>query len=193
MNRFKAIKNNNQITYVEKSSKFTTYGFYVESNNEIKKIINELNKNNPKAKHICYAYRLTNNEIKIEESTEPSGSSGKKIFEVIQNNNLYNCLIVIIRFMGKSKLGLGLLTRSYFNAANTLITRTQLCNLLETNIYQIETSFNEFNNLINKLIKNNETIFEKNILEGNCKIITTLGNLEIRNDLQPIYKKYIRK
>lgn len=161
MNRFKAIKNNNQITYVVKSSKFTTYGFYVESNNEIKKIINELNKNNPKAKHICYAYRLTNNEIKIEESTEPSGSSGKKIFEVIQNNNLYNCLIVIIRFMGKSKLGLGLLTRSYFNAANTLITRTQLCNLLETNIYQIETSFNEFNNLINKLIKNNETIFEK--------------------------------
>lgn len=193
MNRFKAIKNNNQITYVVKSSKFTTYGFYVESNNEIKKIINELNKNNPKAKHICYAYRLTNNEIKIEESTEPSGSSGKKIFEVIQNNNLYNCLIVIIRFMGKSKLGLGLLTRSYFNAANTLITRTQLCNLLETNIYQIETSFNEFNNLINKLIKNNETIFEKNILEGNCKIITTLDNLEIRNDLQPIYKKYIRK
>lgn len=193
MNTFKAIKNNNQITYVEKSSKFTTYGFYVESNNEIKKIINELNKNNPKAKHICYAYRLTNNEIKIEESTEPSGSSGKKIFEVIQNNNLYNCLIVIIRFMGKSKLGLGLLTRSYFNAANTLITRTQLCNLLETNIYQIETSFNEFNNLINKLIKNNETIFEKNILEGNCKIITTLDNLEIRNDLQPIYKKYIRK
>ena len=50
MNRFKAIKNNNQITYVEKSSKFTTYGFYVESNNEIKKIINELNKNNPKLK-----------------------------------------------------------------------------------------------------------------------------------------------
>lgn len=193
MNTFKAIKNNNQITYVVKSSKFTTYGFYVESNNEIKKIINELNKNNPKAKHTCYAYRLTNNEIKIEESTEPSGSSGKKIFEVIQNNNLYNCLIVIIRFMGKSKLGLGLLTRSYFNAANTLITRTQLCNLLETNIYQIETSFNEFNNLINKLIKNNETIFEKNILEGNCKIITTLDNLEIRNDLQPIYKKYIRK
>ena len=95
--------------------------------------------------------------------------------------------------MGKSKLGLGLLTRSYFNAANTLITQTQLCNLLETNIYQIETSFNEFNNLINKLIKNNETIFEKNILEGNCKIITTLDNLEIRNDLQPIYKKYIRK
>lgn len=193
MNTFKAIKNNNQITYVVKSSKFTTYGFYVESNNEIKKIINELNKNNPKAKHICYAYRLTNNEIKIEESTEPSGSSGKKIFEVIQNNNLYNCLIVIIRFMGKSKLGLGLLTRSYFNAANTLITRTQLCDLLETNIYQIETSFNEFNNLINKLIKNNETIFEKNILEGNCKIITTLDNLEIRNDLQPIYKKFIRK
>lgn len=193
MNTFKAIKNNNQITYVVKSSKFTTYGFYVENNNEIKKIINELNKNNPKAKHICYAYRLTNNEIKIEESTEPSGSSGKKIFEVIQNNNLYNCLIVIIRFMGKSKLGLGLLTRSYFNAANTLITRTQLCDLLETNIYQIETSFNEFNNLINKLIKNNETIFEKNILEGNCKIITTLDNLEIRNDLQPIYKKYIRK
>lgn len=193
MNTFKAIKNNNQITYVEKSSKFTTYGFYVESNNEIKKIINELNKSNPKAKHICYAYRLTNNEIKIDESTEPSGSSGKKIFEVIQNNNLYNCLIVIIRFMGKSKLGLGLLTRSYFNAANTLITRTQLCDLLETNIYQIETNFNEFNNLINKLIKNNETIFEKNILEGNCKIITTLDNLEIRNDLQPIYKKYIRK
>ena len=193
MNTFKAIKNNNQITYVVKSSKFTTYGFYVENNNEIKKIINELDKNNPKAKHICYAYRLTNNEIKIEESTEPSGSSGKKIFEVIQNNNLYNCLIVIIRFMGKSKLGLGLLTRSYFNAANTLITQTQLCDLLETNIYQIETSFNEFNNLINKLIKNNETIFEKNILEGNCKIITTLDNLEIRNDLQPIYKKYIRK
>lgn len=193
MNKFKAIKNNNQITYVVKTSKFATYGFYVESSNEIKKIIEELNKNNPKAKHICYAYRLINNEIKIEESTEPSGSSGKKIFEVIQNNNLYNCLIVVIRFMSKSKLGLGLLTRSYFNAANLLIIETTLCDLLETNVYQIDISFNEFNNMINKLIKNNEIIFEKNILESNCKIITTLENVEIRNDLQPVYKKYIRK
>lgn len=193
MKTFNTIKTNTHNTLVVKTSKFTTYSFYVENSDEIKKIINEITINNPKAKHICYAYRLINNEVKIEESSEPSGSSGKKIFDVIQNNNLYNCLIVVIRFMGKSKLGLGLLTRSYFNAANSLINETQLCNLVETNIYELNVNFNEFNNLINKLIKNNEIIFQKNVLDSGCKIVTTLDNSEIKNELKPIYKKYIRK
>lgn len=117
------IKNHYSLNKV-KSSNFYSYAFYVDSMSDIKQILSKIQTDHPKAKHICYAYRfLEHNNIRefYYESTEPHGSSGYQIFNIMTIQNIVNCIIIVVREFSGTKLGLGLLTRSYSSSAKLVI------------------------------------------------------------------------
>lgn len=103
-----------------KKSKFIGIMYEISSAEEVTSILNELKKEHKKARHICYAYKIGNISKKSDDK-EPGGTAGKPILDVIEFNNLSNTLIVVIRYFGGTLLGRGLLTRSYSNAASSLI------------------------------------------------------------------------
>lgn len=103
-----------------KKSKFIAMSYEVNSTTEVDNILNNLKKEHKKAKHIPYAYRI-DNQIKKSDDKEPANTAGTPIYNLIINNNLNNILIVVIRYFGGIKLGAGLLTRSYLNAAKEVI------------------------------------------------------------------------
>ena len=105
---------------IEKKSKFYGYMYSISSINDIEYILSELSKNNKKAKHICYAYKLGNIVRKYEDK-EPQNSAGLPILDVILKNDLDNTLIVVVRYFGGTLLGRGLLTRTYSKCASLLI------------------------------------------------------------------------
>lgn len=191
--KYLTFKENKIYEYKVKSSKFISYCYYVENQEQINEHLNLLKKEHNKAKHICYSYRLTNNQIKIYEDNEPSNSSGKKIYDVIENNDLYNVLIVVVRYMDKSKLGLGLLTRSYFGAANLTIENQNIAQLIKTKIFSIKVPFEKYNFIINLLIKNNETILYKITSDNECEIISTLDKTNINFQSCLLEEKYVKK
>lgn len=111
-----------QHTYIYeiKKSKFIGLYFNVNSKEEIDNILNTLYKEHKKARHFPYAYKI-DNLIKKTDDKEPNGTAGTPIYNVIERNNLNNCLIVVIRYFGGIKLGSGGLLRAYSKTANGLI------------------------------------------------------------------------
>ena len=103
-----------------KKSKFIGYYYEVDSIDEVINILELLKKNNKKARHIPYAYKI-DNQIKKSDDKEPSGTSGMPILNIIEKNNLNHVLIAVVRYFGGIKLGAGGLIRAYGNTAKEVI------------------------------------------------------------------------
>ena len=113
-----------------KKSKFFGYYFNVESADEVKEILENLKKENKKATHVCYAYRITKDQYleKAFDDGEPSGTAGKPILNVIQKQNLSNVLLVVVRYFGGIKLGAGGLVRAYSKTASEIVKELKINN-----------------------------------------------------------------
>lgn len=110
----------NTYTLEVKKSKFIAYYYIIDNKDEIEEVLDKLKKEHKKAKNIPYAYKI-NNIAKKTDDKEPSNTAGMPIYQVIEKNNLENVLIVVVRYFGGTKLGAGLLTRSYLNSALEVI------------------------------------------------------------------------
>lgn len=103
-----------------KKSKFIAYYYELDTNEDIKIIIDELRKEHKKAKHIVYAYKFGNTAGKTDDK-EPSGTAGLPLYNLLEANNLNNKMIVVVRYFGGIKLGAGPLMRAYKNAGVSVI------------------------------------------------------------------------
>lgn len=120
--------------FKDRGSKFIGMAYPVSNEQEIKAILNELKKTHPAARHFCYAWRLGADmqSFRMNDDGEPSHTAGKPIFGQIQNKNLTNVLIVVIRYFGGTLLGTNGLIQAYKSAAASAIENTEI---LEKFIY----------------------------------------------------------
>ncbi|RZJ49986.1 MAG: YigZ family protein, partial [Flavobacterium sp.] len=113
-----------EILFKEKGSKFFGYAFPLETEEEVKPIIEVLKKQHPHAVHFCYAYQLgTAPKIsyRANDDGEPSNTAGAPIYGQIQSFGLTNVLIVVVRIFGGTKLGVGGLIAAYKTTAQMAI------------------------------------------------------------------------
>ncbi len=103
-----------------KKSKFIAYYYKINDVREIDEILKEIKKDNKKARHMPYAYKIGNTARKSDDK-EPSGTAGLPIFNIIEKNNLQDVLIVVVRYFGGIKLGAGGLIRAYSAAAREVL------------------------------------------------------------------------
>lgn len=102
-----------------RKSKFYSFAFLVSSEKEIKTNLAKLQKIYKDAKHIVYAYRLEEGGVlreKFQNDKEPTGSAGQPLLYLLQKKEIKNCLLVVIRYFGGTKLGVGGLMRAYTKA-----------------------------------------------------------------------------
>lgn len=104
-----------QAIYKEKSSKFLTYAYHVENEEQVKEILDGLRKSYYDATHRCYAYRLGwfGEAFRANDDGEPSGTAGRPILGQLLSSNITNVLVVVIRYFGGTKLGVGGLVTAY--------------------------------------------------------------------------------
>lgn len=134
-----SIKNNNKYEEIIKNSKFISLIFRVYNKDEVKDILNKIKMEYPNATHYCYAY-VIDNDIKASDDNEPSNTAGIPILNQINSNNLNYTLIVVIRYFGGIKLGVGPLTRTYAKIAREVITKDNIIELEKG--YDIDIVFN---------------------------------------------------
>ena len=127
------IVNNYEKEFIIKKSKFIVLLCKVNSKADVKNKIDDIKLKYKKATHYCYAYKLDNSYI-FNDDGEPSGSAGLPIYNAIDKYNLVNVLCVVIRYFGGVKLGLGLLSRTYFKVVNSTLKETEI---IENIIYKI--------------------------------------------------------
>jgi uncharacterized YigZ family protein len=109
--------------YKVKGSKHFGYAFPVQSEDQIKFHLDELRKTHHTARHHCYAWRLgaAMNHFRANDDGEPSNSAGKPILGQIQSFELTDVMIVVVRYFGGTKLGVGGLIDAYRTAARMAI------------------------------------------------------------------------
>ena len=117
-----------EILFKEKSSKFFGYAFPIESEEEVKPILDQLRKLHPHAVHYCYAYQIGTEKIsyRANDDGEPSNSAGAPIYGQIQSFGLTNVIVVVVRIFGGIKLGVGGLITAYKTTAQLALEEAEI-------------------------------------------------------------------
>ena len=169
------------ILFKEKNSKFFGYAFPIQSEDQVKPIIDNLRKQHPTAGHFCYAYQLGTDTLayRANDDGEPSNSAGMPIFGQIQSFSVTNVLIVVVRIFGGVKLGVGGLISAYKTTAQLIL---ETCEIVEKTIdIHFIISFDYINmNKVMRVIKEKKLAIVTQEMEINKNSALPIGKIEIK-------------
>lgn len=159
------------ILFKEKNSKFIGYAYPITSENEVKIHIENLKKEHFSARHWCYAYQIGTETIKFRanDDGEPSNSAGMPIYGQIQSFEITNVLIVVVRYFGGVKLGVGGLISAYKTTAQLTL---EEANIIEKTIdkhFKITFDYKNMNKVMRIIKEKNIDIINQK-MEMNCEI-----------------------
>ena len=160
-----------EILYKEKNSKFYGYAFPINSEEDVKALIDPLKKKHFNAVHFCYAFQTGINPIyfRANDDGEPSNSAGMPIYGQIQSFGVTNILVVIVRYFGGTKLGVGGLISAYRTAAQMTLEISPIITKTINVHYLISFDYKNINKVMRVIKeKNIEIVAQK--MELNCEI-----------------------
>ena len=112
----------------ERSSKFLSYIYPVQCEEQIREALDALRKRYFDATHHCYAWRLgpEGEQYRANDDGEPSGTAGKPILGQLLSHELTDCLVVVVRYFGGTKLGVPGLIAAYKESAQQAIEAAEI-------------------------------------------------------------------
>lgn len=127
MNRFTVPTHISEGFYKEKGSKFYAFAYPIADTGAVTERLEALRKEYHDARHHCYAYilGLKQQQWRANDDGEPNHSAGDPILGQIRSAGLTNCLVVVVRYFGGTKLGVGGLISAYKNAAEAALAQVQ--------------------------------------------------------------------
>ena len=137
-----SIKNNVVNEIVIKKSRFITFLYRIDNEQDIDFYLDDLNKKYKDATHICYAYILENNK-RFSDNGEPGGTAGMPILGVLENKGLNHILCCVVRYFGGIKLGANGLVRAYSSSCSEAILCSSIVNLVSGYICSIVFSYDD--------------------------------------------------
>jgi len=168
--------------FKEKNSKFFGYAYPIESEEEVKPLIEILKKQHPHAVHYCYAYQIGAEKIqyRTNDDGEPSGTAGIPIYGQIQSFGLTNLLVVVVRIYGGIKLGVGGLISAYKTSAQITL---ESCEIIEKTIdvpFLISFDYKNMNKVM-RVIKEKKLDIVSQEMEINEENNLPIGKIVIKS------------
>jgi uncharacterized YigZ family protein len=155
----KSIAGLTKVEFIEKKSRFIGLLYHTETIDEINNILENIRNVYPNANHYTYAYILDDSVQKYSDDGEPNRTAGYPILEVIKNNGLNDCLIIVIRYFGGILLGGGGLIRAYSHTASLAISKAAFTKKITTYYCSVTCDYDFLGN-IDKIIRD-YTILDK--------------------------------
>ena len=160
-----------EVLFKDKNSKFYGYAFPVTSEEEIKDHLEELRKKHHAARHWCYAWQIGTEEIhyRANDDGEPSNSAGMPIYGQIQSFELTNILVVVVRYFGGVKLGVGGLINAYKTAAQMALEKAKVVSRTVDIQFEIQFDYPETSKVMKLIHEENLRILNQDF-KADCKI-----------------------
>jgi len=152
--QYTTIEGFKEFQFKEKGSLFIGQAFPLQTEEEATTKIKEIKKKYYDATHHCTAWRLTDN-FRYSDDGEPNGTAGIRILNAIDHHSLINVLVVVIRYYGGVKLGVGPLGKAYyFGADETLKETKKICKKL---FVEVNLTFSyDYISLVHQLLEKHE-------------------------------------
>lgn len=173
---YKTISGPSAGLFKDKGSKFIAFAYPISSDEEVKIIVQKLRAEHTKARHFCWALRLSPDRslFRIQDDGEPSGTAGRPILNAMLSADVTNLLIVVVRYFGGTLLGVPGLINAYKSAAVDALKEASVIEKTINDIYKAEFEYLAMNDVMRLIKEEQLTILEQNF-DNTCSI-----KLEIR-------------
>ncbi|MDR2223692.1 MAG: IMPACT family protein [Flavobacteriaceae bacterium] len=180
-----------EVLYKEKNSKFFGYAFPIEKEEEVKEIIDRIKKEHYNARHWCYAFQLGAEQIyyRANDDGEPSNTAGAPIYGQIQSFDVTNILIVVVRYFGGIKLGVGGLITAYRAAAQMAMEVAEIVERTIDKNFKVRFEYKDMNNVMRVIKEKNLTIIAQK-MEMSCEIELSIRKSEYEQALEAFVPYY---
>lgn len=181
---YKTISSVSEGTFRDRGSKFIAYLFPVRTEEEIRALLSTLRNEHPKARHFCWALRLSPDRsvFRINDDGEPSGSAGRPILNALLSAGVTNILAVVVRYFGGTLLGVPGLINAYKTATAEALAQATVIQKTVEDVYRIEFPYQRMNEVMS-LLKNNHLPLERQLFDNLCSLETSIRKAEVNRML----------
>jgi uncharacterized YigZ family protein len=178
---YQTIQSPSEGLFKDKGSKFYAFAYPFTQEFEVKSLIEPLRKEHFKAVHFCYAYRigLDRTNFRVNDDSEPSGSAGRPILNVLLSKEITNILVVVVRYWGGTLLGVPGLINAYKSATEEALANAEIIEKTVNEVYQITYEYVQMNDIM-KVIKDFDLKIINQKFDNQCVI-----EIEFRTSLSP--------
>ncbi len=168
-------KPSKEVLFKDRNSKFFGYAYPVTSEEQISNFIRQLKKSHYNALHWCYAWQLGKEyeKYRANDDGEPSNSAGKPIYGQLQSFELTNVLVVVVRYFGGTKLGVGGLIQAYKTTAKMALGNSEISVKSINESFVLNFEYADMN-VVMRIIKDDNLTIKDQVLELSCKIIISV-------------------
>lgn len=147
---YRTVESEAEAIFKEKSSKFLAFAYPVSTEEQIRERLDALRKRYYDATHHCYAWRLgARGEVfRANDDGEPSSTAGKPILGQLLSNDLTDCLIVVVRYFGGTKLGVSGLIEAYKLSAAAVIANSTIAERTVDDRIEVRFSYMAMNEVM---------------------------------------------
>lgn len=166
-----SIKKTGEGVFKDRGSKFLAFAFAAETEVQVKEIQKKLRKQYFDARHHVYAFRfgLESNIYRASDDGEPSNSSGPPVLGQIKSFDLYNVLVIVVRYFGGTKLGIPGLINAYKTAAKLAIENAVIIEKTISKSFVIAFPYELMNDVMRIVSLDNVEIIEREFTDS-CKM-----------------------
>ena len=175
--------------FKDRGSKFVGYAYPVTSDSEVKNILSSLKADHTKARHFCWALRLSADRsvFRLNDDGEPSGTAGRPILNCLLSADVTNILIVVVRYFGGTLLGVPGLINAYKTAAQEAIKAAEIIGKTVNDIYRLKFEYLQLNEVM-KIIKDDDLQISNQKFDNNCSLEITVRKSQLNQVLQKLDK-----
>ena len=180
-----------EVLLKEKNSKFFGYAIPVTSEEDVKENLERLRKEHFSARHWCYAYQIGTEKIqyRANDDGEPNNSAGMPIYGQIQSFEVTNVLVVVVRYFGGVKLGVGGLISAYKTAAQMALENATIVEKTINKHFIISFGYAHMNKVM-RIIKEKNLQIVSQKMEMDCEIEISIRKKNVQNLLDTFESLY---
>lgn len=155
----------------ERSSKFLAFAYPVRDEERIRETLDALRKRFYDATHHCYAWRLgpTGETFRSNDDGEPSGTAGRPILGQLLSAGVTDCLIVVVRYFGGTKLGVPGLIAAYREAAQEVLSACEIVERTVDTTIEVKFSYLSMNDVM-RTVKEEQPRIEEQQFDNLCSM-----------------------
>lgn len=186
---YKTISKAAEGVFRDRGSKFIAFAIPVKSESEIKDLIADLRIEHSRARHFCWAVRLTSDRsvFRLNDDGEPSGTAGRPILNTLLSSDLTNVVIVVVRYFGGTLLGVPGLINAYKTAAQESIGAAVIIEKTVNDVYRLTFGYLNMNEVM-KIAKDENLQISNQNFDNDCSMDISVRKSQLNQVLGKLDK-----